>query len=54
LAHFLKYLFSFLIKDKKAKVIKSKLIIIFKKYGWPKQIGFDNGAEFNNNIINSY
>jgi hypothetical protein len=43
LDHFSKYLVSFLISKKDATNIVEKIKIHFKKYGFPKSIGSDNG-----------
>ena len=51
--HFSKFLFSFLLKNKNAKSIVSNLETCFKKYENPKQIGCDNGSEFNNSAVKS-
>ena len=51
--HFSKFLFSYLLINKNAKSIVSKLKICFQKYGKPTQIGCDNGSEFNNSAVKS-
>ena len=51
LDHFSKYLFSYLLSDKKADSIYKILNDCFLNYGYPKQIGCDNGKEFNDKLI---
>ena len=49
--HFSKYLLSYLITKKSAKIICEKLEHCFKTIGVPKQIGSDNGSEFVNKKV---
>ena len=49
--HFPKFVVSFLIENKSGKTISEKLNIYFRKYGIPKEIGTDNGSEFNNKNV---
>ena len=49
--HFSKYLVSYLIEKKNAKIICDKLEDCFKTIGVPKQIGSDNGSEFVNKKV---
>ena len=49
--HFSKYIISFLISNKKASTIVSKLNICFKNYGIPEQLNCDNGKEFINKKV---
>ena len=49
--HFSKYVVSYLIKQKTGKVITEKLKHFFRKFGEPKEIGTDNGSEFNNKFV---
>ena len=42
--HFSKFRITYLIKDKKANTILSKLKLTFNCYGCPSEIGSDNGA----------
>ena len=51
--HFSKFIISFLLMNKNADSIVEKLKICFDKFNVSKQIGCDNGTEFNNkNVIN--
>ena len=55
--HFSKFVVSYLIKQKTGQVIVEKLKIYFRLYGIAKEIGTENGSEFNNknvqNLLNS-
>ena len=52
--HFSKFGITYLIKDKKANTILSKLKLTFNCYGCPSEIGSDNGAEFKNLIVENF
>ena len=49
--HFSKFIISFLLFDKKADSIVSKLKLCFDKYGYPEQLSCYNGSEFINNKV---
>lgn len=49
--HFSKYVVSYLINKKTGVIIRDKLKSYFNKFGYPLQIGTDNGSEFNNKKV---
>ena len=44
--HFSKFLISYLIQNKDANTILEKLKLCFDTFGYPEQVGCDNGTEF--------
>ena len=52
--HFSKFGMSFLLDNKEAKNILSKLKIAFEGNGYPEEVGSDNGREFKNKIIEDF
>ena len=52
--HFSKFGMSHLIKDKKAETILEKLKLSFESYGFPLEIGSDNGPEFKNSLVENF
>ena len=47
----LKFIISYAIENKNTKNIVNKLKLCFKEFGVPKQLGSDNGFEFNNKEV---
>ena len=45
---------SHIINDKKAETILEKLKISFECYGFPEEVGSDNGREFRNSTIETF
>ena len=52
--HFSKFGISYLIRDKKALTVLKKLKLALNCYGYPEEIGSDNGSEFKNSIIENF
>lgn len=52
--HFSKFGMSHIINDKKAETILEKLKISFECYGFPEEVGSDNGREFRNSTIETF
>lgn len=52
--HFSKFIISYPIEKKKGPTIKSKLEECFKKYGYPEQVGSDNGSELVKKIVKNF
>ena len=52
--HFSKFGMFYIIKDKKSKTVVEKLKLSFQSYGFPDEIGSDNGGEFKNALVENY
>ena len=52
--HFSKFADSYLLTDKKATTVLDKFNNFCEFFGYPEQLGVDNGKEFINNLLSEY